>query len=272
MEHKEFVVYPTIHKFLNDSSNDSHMKYWFIIICILTAGCVGQTPQPENTPAPETGPKTYQYLTDVEILDLIPQMSPVVLYFHSPTCSSCHLAEPLVEELQNKYNLDIIWVNKRDNDAIFDLYHVEYYPALYVYQDSEVYITFDENDSLTRIYSQILDGTITGMHKIDYSTEDNQIIIPTDNVLPDTLYYISFDNKHIFVFISRTATLYVLAGSEGCDSSWLYLKKDLIYNSQFPAQWKRDSLEPTGKMCGNLIRLPYTVTGSSIVVNVESIP
>lgn len=254
------------------------MKYlWFIVLLILILGCIGQSPSaPEESEEPEleeseSGPRNYTDLTDDEILELIEQMSPIILYFYSPTCSTCHTVKPLLEELQAEYDVDIIWVSKKENKPIFELYHVVFYPAVYVYIDSEVFIEFDENDSLTRIYSQILDGTITGMHRIEYTTEDDQIIISANDLLPDTLYYITYDDHRIFVFISPTAKLFVFSGSEGCDSSWLYLKKDLIHNGQYSAQWRRDTLEMHGKMCGNLIQVPYTVTGSTIVVKIEDI-
>ncbi|MBU7016202.1 MAG: thioredoxin family protein [Theionarchaea archaeon] len=256
------------------------MKHvWFIVTCILVVslfvGCIGQEPsQPEednSQTGSDTEPKTYKDLTDEEIQELISQMSPVVLYFYSPTCSTCFAVKPHVEEMQKEYNLDIIWVSKQDNKAIFELYHAEYYPAIYVFIDSEVYIKFDENDPISRIYGQILDGTITGIHRMEYTVSDNQVTIFTETVVPDTLYYIEIDYQRVFVFISRTAKLFVFNGSEGCDSSWLFLKKDLIYNGQFSSQWDRDTLEMHSELCGNLVQIPYTVTGSSIVLSLESI-
>lgn len=251
------------------------MKYLrVVVLCILIVGCVGQSPsepEHESESEPESELNPYKGLPDDEILSLIEQLSPVVLYFYSPTCSTCHTVKPLVEELQTEYNLDIIWVSKKENEPLFELYHVEYYPALYINTDSEVLLEFDENDSLTRIYEQILDKTISGMHKIDNTLEDNQIIVSTDNLLPDVLYYTIHDDNRIFIFISATAQLFVFSGSKSCDINWLFLKKELIYNGQFPAQWKRDTLEQHGEMCGDLIQIPYTVTGSAIVINTEDI-
>ncbi|MBU7047390.1 MAG: thioredoxin family protein [Theionarchaea archaeon] len=254
------------------------MKHvWFIISCILVVsliGCISQEPSPSeednSQTESDTEPKTYMDLTDEEILELISQMSPVVLYFYSPTCSTCFAVKPHVEEMQKEYNLDIIWVSKQDNKAIFDLYHAEYYPALYVFMDSEVYMKFDENDPISRIYGQILDGTITGMHRLEYTVSDDQVTIFTDAVVPDTLYYVEINSQRVFVFISKTAKLFVFNGSEGCDSSWLFLKKDLIYNGQFSSQWDRDTLEMHSELCGNLVQVPYTVTGSSIVISLGS--
>ncbi len=246
------------------------MKYsWLVISCALILGCVGQDVQEKDQNEPEEA-RTYQDLTDSEITELVGQLSSVVLYFYSPTCSTCLTVKPLVEELQKEYNLNIIWVSKQENQAIFDRYKVRVYPALYVGSDSEVFIAFDENDSLTRIYSQIQDRTIVGMHRIEYTVRDGQIIIPFD-LSPDTLYYFDHDDDRVFVFISPAANLFIISGSEGCSTHWLFLKKGLLYDGENPAQWDKDTLAVHGGVCGALIQIPYTVTGSGIVIAPEDI-
>jgi thiol-disulfide isomerase/thioredoxin len=250
------------------------MKYvWVILVCILLTACTGQNPPGPEPEQEESEPKPGHYidLTDDEIVALMDEMSPVILYFYSPTCATCHTVEPLVEELQAEYNVEIIWVSKKENEQIFEQYSVEYYPAVYIFADSEILLEFDENDSLTRLYSQILDKTISGMHRIDYTTEGDQVTISTATLLPDTLYYIDYDDERLFVFISTTAQLFVFSDSKTCDIDWLFLKKELIYNGQFPSQWDRQTLEPHGEMCGDLIHIPYTVTGSAIVISTEDI-
>ncbi len=248
------------------------MKYSWLIVCILILGCIGQTPQgqPEPTQPPTEGAGTTD-LTDEEILELIDQSHPVILYWYSSTCSTCLTVKPLVEELQTEYDLDIIWVNKKVNESIFELYHVRYYPSIYVYDESEMFITFDTGDSLTNIYSQILDKIIQGMHRIDYTTEDNQIFIPTADLLPDTLYYLEYEDHRLFVFISASGKLFVFTKSRNCPINWIYLKKDLIYDGENPAQWDRKTLQQHGGGCGDIVEIPYSITGSAIIVDIEDI-
>ncbi len=246
------------------------MKRIVFVMSVLVLGCIGQGPPPESEPEESEGFQTYKDLTDDQILELIEHMSPVVLYIYSPTCASCLTVEPHVKELQQEYNLDIIWVNKMENQAIFDMYHFFYYPALYIYDDSEIYMKFKEKDSLTALYSQVLDKTIVGMHRIEYRTQDNQLVIPTDDLLPDTLYYLNYETHRLFMFIS-TGNIFVFSGSENCETHWLYLKKGLVYDGENSAQWEQAALNRTGGACGDLIQVPYAVTGSGIVITVEDI-
>ncbi|KYK33823.1 MAG: hypothetical protein HXS46_12705 [Theionarchaea archaeon] len=250
------------------------MKYsWIIVLIILITGCIGQGPsegEPEQSEPNESA--EYTNLTDEEILALIEQSSPVVLYWYSSLCSSCHTVKPLLKELQEEYNLDIIWVDKKYHKSIFELYNIQYYPSLYVYDgESEVFFTFDENDSLTRTYSLILDKTMIGMHHIECTAENNQITIPFDDLLPDRLYYTAYNDHRIFIFISVTGRLFVFARSRNCPLNWLYLKKDLIYDGENPNQWDRKTLGEHGGGCGPLLEIPYSVTGSAIIINTEDI-
>ena len=247
----------------------------FILLLIIVLGCMGQSPElPEESPespGPESGPQTYKDLTDEEILQLTEEISPVILYFYSPTCASCLTVKPLLEDLQTEYNLDVIWVSKQENKPLFEKFKIRYYPGVYIYGNSELYIEFDENDSLTRLYAQILDETITGMYRTEYTYEGIHITIPTDTLLPDTLYYFDYEDYRIFVYISPSASLFVFSDSEWCDSDWLFLKKELIYDGQNSSQWQKDTLEPHGGICGHLLLVPYTVTGSAIVINTEDL-
>ncbi len=249
------------------------MIYSWLIVCILVLGCIGQSPQePAHEQEGEPGGSNpYMDVTDDEILQLTEQMSPVILYWYSSTCSTCLTVKPLVEELQKEYNLDIIWVNKNENKSIFELYHIRYYPSIYVYDQSEVFITFDANDSLTAIYSQILDSTITGMNRIDYTVEGSLISIPNKTLLPDTLYYLSYEDHRIFVFISTSGRLFVFTKSRNCGFNWLFLKKDLIYDGEHPAQWDRKTLEEHRGGCGEILEIPYSVTGGAVIIDVEDI-
>jgi thiol-disulfide isomerase/thioredoxin len=266
-----------IHIFLSVWVMVLRMKYGWIILLLLAAGCIGQssTPSesstPSSSPQPSSGPQMYKDLTDGEILGLMDQLSPVVLYLYSPTCSTCETVKPLVEELYETDHLNIIWVSMQENKAIFDMFHFAYYPAIYFHSDSEVYIHFQEHDSLTRIYQQIMDGTIVGMHRLEYTVQDTEIFIPTNALIPDTLYYLDYDNHRLFVFISRTATLFVFSGSQNCETKWLYLKGDLLYDGENAGRWQRDTLLPHGGNCGGLVLVPHDVTGSSIVVSVEDV-
>lgn len=252
------------------------MKYGWIILLLLAAGCIGQNPAPSgsstpsSSPQPSSGPQMYKDLTDTQILELMDQLSPVVLYLYSSTCSTCETAKPLVEELYETYHLSIIWVNRQENKAIFDMFNFAYYPAIYIHTDSEVYIHFGESDSLTRTYQQIIDGTLVGMHRVEYTIQDTNILIPTSALIPDTLYYLDYDRHRIFVFISRTATLFVFSGSQNCETGWLYLKDDLLYDGENAGRWQRDTLFPHGGNCGGLVLVPHDVTGSSIVISVET--
>jgi thiol-disulfide isomerase/thioredoxin len=254
------------------------MKYsWLVVVCILLAGCIGQGPVPSGEPEesllpsePE-GPQMYENLTDDQILELVSHSSPVIIYVYASTCSSCFTVEPLLRELQAQYNVDIIWVDKIGNKAIFSLYQFFYYPALYVYSDSEVLITFDAHDSLTGIYSQILDNTVVGIHRIDHTIEENQLIIPTENLLPDVLYYINYENHRVFVYISAAARLFVFSGSQNCETHWLYLKKDLLYDGENYGRWNRETLAKQGGGCGELIQIPYTITGTAIIIDIGDI-
>jgi thiol-disulfide isomerase/thioredoxin len=251
------------------------MKYGWIILLLLAAGCIGQSPSPSesstpsSSPQPSSGPLMYKDLTDEQILGLMDQLSPVVLYLYSPTCSTCRTVESLVEELYETDHVNIIWVSFQENKALFEKFHFHYYPALYIRRDSEVYIHFEENDSLTRIYQQIVDGTIVGMHKLEYTLQDTDMLIPTDALIPDTLYYLDYDNHRLFIFISRTATLFVLSGSQNCETEWLYLKGDLLYDGENAGQWQRETLLPHGGNCGGLVQVPHGITGSSIVISLE---
>ncbi|MBU7015426.1 MAG: thioredoxin family protein [Theionarchaea archaeon] len=253
------------------------MKRGWIILLLLAAGCIGQTPgpsessTPSSTPQPSSGPRVYKDLTDAQILELMDQFSPVVLYLYSPTCSTCETVKPLVEELYETYHLDIIWVSRQENLAIFDTFHFSYYPAIYVHMGSEVYVHFQESDSLTRIYQQITDETIVGMHKVEYLIQDTDILIPTSAFLPETLYYLDYENRRLFIFISKTATLFVFSGSQNCETNWLYLKDDLLYDGENAGRWQRDTLLPHGGTCGGLVSVHHTVTGSSIVVSIEDL-
>ena len=237
-----------------------------LIMSVLVLGCIGQSPQSES----ESEGQTYKDVTDDQILELIETMSPVVFYIYSPTCASCLTVEPHVEALQQEYNLDIIWVNKMENQAIFDMYQFFYYPALYIYDDSEIYMKFKEKDSLTAIYSQVLAKTIQGMHKTEHSIKDNQLIIPTDNLLPDTLYYLNYENHRLFIFMAA-GNLFVFSGSQKCETHWLYLKKGLIHDGENAAQWDAKTLTRTGGACGELVQTPYTVTGSALIISLEDI-
>lgn len=213
----------------------------------------------------------YKDLTDEQILELMGQLSPLVLYLYSPTCSTCETAKPLVEELYETYHLSIIWVSRQENKAIFDMFHFSYYPAIYVQRGSEVYMHFRESDSLTRMYQQIMDGVIVGMYRLEYTIQDTDIFIPTSALIPDTLYYLDYDSHRLFIFISRTATLFVFSGSQNCETGWLYLKDDVLYDGENAGRWQRDTLLPHGGNCGGLVLVPHNVTGSSIVVSIEDV-
>lgn len=251
------------------------MKYGWIILLLLAVGCVGQssTPSESSTPSPSSQPsgepQMYKDLTDGEILALMNELSPVVLYLYSPTCSTCETVKPLVEELYETYHLNIIWVSMQENKMIFDMFHFSYYPAIYVQKGSEVYMHFQENDSLTRMYQQIMDGTIVGMQRLEYLIQGTEISIPTNALIPDTLYYLDYENHRLFIFISRTATLFVFSGSQNCETNWLYLKDDLLYDGENAGRWQRDTLLPHGGNCGGLVQVRHDITGSSIVVSIE---
>ncbi len=243
------------------------MKFTWVILLIFI-GCLGQGPSTEPLNPP---PRTYTDLTDDEILELIPQQSPVILYFYSPTCSTCLEVKPLLEELEIDYNLTILWVSKQKNQAIFDLYRVSYFPTLYVSSDSEVLIKFDKEDNLKSIYSLIMDKTITGMHKIDTTIEGTNLVIPTESLVPDTLYYVTYDNHRIFVFISPAAKLFVFSGSQNCESHWFFLKKDILYDGENLGRWNRRTLAKEGGICGELVQVPYSITGTAIIIATEDI-
>jgi thiol-disulfide isomerase/thioredoxin len=261
-------------KVLKCGWNEDSMRYQWFIVIVLVAGCLGQgpvSPEEYESQSGSSEPQPYIDLTDDQILELIDQNAPVILYFYAPTCSTCLTVKPLLEELQVEYGLDIIWVDKLTNKHIFELYHLFYYPALYVSSDSEVLFTFGENDSLTRLYAQILDETIAGMHEIEYTIEDGQIVVPTDDVQLETLYYLDYETHRLFIFISAAAQLYIFSGSETCETNWLYLKKDLIHDGENKAQWERDTLIKHGGGCGELVLVPHDITGSAIIIAIENV-
>ncbi|MGD2247834.1 MAG: thioredoxin family protein [Candidatus Methanofastidiosia archaeon] len=248
------------------------MKYWVFII-VVCAGCVGQTQVPSETPGPEPKAHMYTEATTEEIYELVNQVSPVVMYVYSPTCSSCNTVKPLVQKLHDEYQIDIIWVNKMENQEIFDEYNFFYYPALYVDNGLEVLVAFDENDSLTWVYSQILDGTITGMKKIGYTIDnDNEhITICMDDLTPDTIYYIEYETHRVFILISSVGNLFVFSGSENCETNWLYMKKGLLYDGENKSQWEKDTLAVHGGACGGLVLVPYTISGAGISIAIKDI-
>jgi thiol-disulfide isomerase/thioredoxin len=247
------------------------MKYWVFII-VVCVGCVGQTHIPEGTPAPELQEaRMYTDATNEEIYELVNQISPVVMYVYSPACASCNTVKPLVEKLHTEYQIDIIWVNKMKNQEIFDQYNFFYYPALYVDNGLEVLIAFDENDSLTRIYSQILDGTITGMQEIGYIIDTDCITISMDDLTPDTIYYIEYETHRVFILISSVGNLFVFSGSENCETNWLYMKKGLLYDGENKSQWEKDTLAVHGGACGGLVLVPYTISGAGITIAIKDI-
>lgn len=256
------------------------MKYWVLII-VVCVGCLGQIGTPDNnvpdnsmhgTGVPEVSEaRMYTDVTNEKIYELVDDISPVVMYVYASTCSSCRTVKPLVQKLHDEYHIDIIWVNKMENQEIFDYYNFFYYPALYVDTGTEVLIAFDENDSLTKIYSQILDGTITGMKNIAYTQREDYVVIPMDGLTPDTIYYIEYENHRIFVFISPTGNLFVFSGSENCETNWLYMKKGLIYDGENKSQWEKNTLAIHGGACGGLVLIPYDITGAGISIAVKDI-
>lgn len=239
-----------------------------LLVCVLVVGCTSQSPAAPDTPPPSSRPP---FLSDEEILKAVNENPSAILYFYSPTCSTCRAVEPMVEELQKKYSLTVIWVSKQENQAIFDQYKVKHYPAVYFNYGSEVLISFRETDSLDSIYTSVLDGTMKGMHKIEYTMEAEKLIIPSRDILPDTLYYLTYNDRRIQVYISPSAHLYVLYGAQDCYCNWLYLSKDLIFDGERHARWNKDTLYVLGGDCGVFIQLPFQVTGSSIVIDTKDI-
>lgn len=254
-------------------------RLWILIVCMLLTACIGQGVQeesPESSPPPEQSlfpsePQIYSELSDEEILSIIERDPSVVLYFHSPLCGTCRGVKPLLEQLLETHHVNIVYVDKETNQAIYDLYHVRYYPALFISGNSLVYIRFDQNDSPKNIYRLVQEGDISGLHPIEYTVEDDQIHISTQALVPNTLYYLDYEDYRVCIFISASATLFVFSGSQWCESKWLYLKKDSLWDGETHSRWDRETLLRQGGECGELVHIPFEITGSEIIITLEDL-
>lgn len=252
---------------------------WILISCILLTACIGQAiPDQEDNPSSESvpsspppAPQIYTELTDEEILSILEQDPHAVLYFHSPLCGTCRGLKSLLEELHKTHGVSIIYVDKETNQTIYDRYNVRYYPALFISEDSLVYIRFDQNDSPKNIYRMIQEGELTGLHPIEHSVSDEKIHIPTQSLVPDTLYYLDYEDYRVCIFISSSAKLFVISGSQWCQSKWLYLKRDSVWDGETHSRWDRETLLRQGGECGELVQIPFEITGTEIIISIQDL-
>jgi thiol-disulfide isomerase/thioredoxin len=255
------------------------MNRLWVLICagILFTACIGQgvpenSVEPSSTPEPSPPePLIYTELTDEEILSLLEQDPHPVLYFHSPLCGTCRGVKELLEQLHEVYGVSILYVDKETNEAIYDLYHVRYFPALLIANSSLVYLRFNQNDSPKNIYRMVKEGEIGGLHPIEYTIDAEQIHISTREMTPDTLYYLDYEDYRVCIFIAPSAKLFVILGSQWCQSKWLYLKRDSLWDGETHARWDRETLLRQGGECGELVHIPFEVTGTEIIISIEDL-
>lgn len=82
---------------------------------------------------------------------------PVILYFYSETCSTCHRVNPKIEEIEQKFPVALFKIEKRLHAPLFSEYHVEDYPLLIVIVNGKEYRNqFSEHDDILSFVDSLL--------------------------------------------------------------------------------------------------------------------